>query len=112
VTVKQLVAVFLQAIRSATQLAGSVTAKGGGGGGGYSKMVEFVCELFSVLVASGQADLVLDTSGEDSVVDTGCLSRIPDPTFYRHRIPDPNFPIPDPHLRIYRNYFNPKIVFF
>jgi hypothetical protein len=28
-------------------------------------MVEFVCELFSVLVASGQADLVLDTSGEE-----------------------------------------------
>jgi hypothetical protein len=85
VTVKQLVAVFLQAIRSATQLAGPVTAKGGGGGG-YSKMVEFVCELFSVLVASGQADLVLDTSGEDSVVDPGCLSRIrlfsiPDPIF-------------------------------
>jgi hypothetical protein len=70
VTVKQLVAVFLQAIRSATQLAGSVTAKGGGGGGGgYSKMVEFVCELFSVLVASGQADLVLDTSGEVQSVE-------------------------------------------
>ncbi len=82
-TVKQLVAVFLQAIRSATQLAGPATAKGGGG---YSKMVEFVCELFSVLVASGQADLVLDTSGEDSVVNPGCLSRIrlfsiPDPIF-------------------------------
>ncbi len=50
-------------------------------------MVEFVCELFSVLVASGQADLVLDTSGEDSVVDKGCLSRIrlfsiPDPIFF------------------------------
>ncbi len=86
VTVKQLVAVFLQAIRSATQLAGPLAAKGGGGGGGgYSKMVEFVCELFSVLVASGQADLVLDTSGKDSVVDPGCLSRI------RH------FSIPDPH---------------
>jgi hypothetical protein len=99
VTVKQLVAVFLQAIRSATQLAGPVAAKGGGGGG-YSKMVEFVCELFSVLVASGQADLVLDTSGEDSV-DTlwirNFLSRIPDPTFFHPG--SEFFSIPDPHLR-------------
>ena len=61
-TVKQLVDVFLQGIRSATKIAGTTTAKAGGGGG-YAKMVEFVCELFSVLVASGQADLVLDTSG-------------------------------------------------
>ncbi len=49
-------------------------------------MVEFVCELFSVLVASGQADLVLDTSGEDSV------------NFYYS--PDTDFLlIPDPYLQ-------------
>ena len=61
VTVKQLVAVFLQGVQSVTRAGSKV------GSGSAAKIVEFVCELFSVLVSTGQADLNADTSGLELV---------------------------------------------
>jgi hypothetical protein len=63
VTVKQLVLVFLRGIQSVTRGG----TKNAAGGGSAAKIVEFVCELFSVLVASGQADLSPGTPGLELV---------------------------------------------